>query len=162
MTLSIISAISENGVIGKDNTLPWHFSSDLKHFKLTTAGKTVIMGRGTFESEGIPKPLPNRRNIIVTSNQNYVTPYDVEIVHSLDQALEISKNDGEVFVIGGSKLYEEALKKADKLYITLINKQYDGDTYFPKFNWQDFITTDQRLIEEDGVTLSFIEAIRGT
>lgn len=162
MTLSIISAISENGVIGKDNTLPWHFSSDLKYFKQITAGKTIIMGRGTFESEGIPKPLPNRRNIVVTSNQQYITPYDVEIVHSLEQALDISKDDGEVFVIGGSKLYEQALKKVDKLYITLINKQYDGDTYFPKFNWQDFIIVDQRPIEENGVTLSFIEAIRGS
>lgn len=159
MTLSLISAMSINGTIGKDNTLPWYYPSDLKYFKTTTVGKPVIMGRKTFEAEGMPKPLPKRRNIIVTRNEDYTTLYDVEIAHSLTEAISLCDEE-EVFVIGGSQLYAEAIDIVDKIYITLINKEYDGDTFFPPFDWQKFVVVKNETVEENDTKLSFIEAIR--
>lgn len=160
MILSLISAMSSNGVIGKDSSLPWHFPTDLKFFKDTTRAKTVIMGRKTFESEGMPKPLPNRRNIIVTRDKDYLSILDVEIAHSLEEAIEISKDDGEVFIIGGSHLYKQAIDIVDKIYITIIDKEYDGDTFFPPFDWMSFGVLKQTYITENEVGLSFIEAMR--
>lgn len=160
MILSLISAVAQNGTIGKDGKLPWHYPTDLKYFKDTTRGKPVIMGRKTFEAEGMPKPLPGRRNIIVTRNPNYTTPYNIEIAGSLNEAIELCKDSEEVFVIGGSKLYEEAIEIVDKIYITLINKEYDGDTFFPRFDWHQFTVVEQKIIEENNTKLSFIEAIR--
>lgn len=160
MTLSLISAYSLNRVIGKDNSIPWYYPSDLKHFKKATAGKTVIMGRKTFESKGMPKPLPNRRNIVVTQNKDYQTPYSVEIVNSLQEALDLSASDEEVFVIGGANLYKEALDKVDKIYITIIGKEFSGDTYFPEFDWNNFDITKETHIVEEETKLTFIEAYR--
>lgn len=159
MIPSLISAMSINGVIGNDGTLPWHFPSDLKYFKEKTLGKPVIMGRKTFEAEGMPKPLPKRRNIIVTRNQNYNTPYKVEVVHSLDQAINLC-NEEEIFIIGGAQLYKEAIDIVDKLYITFINEEYEGDTFFPSFDWQNFTMLSSETIEEKGTRLTFVEAIR--
>lgn len=129
MTISLIFAMDRNRLIGSGNGLPWRLPADLTYFKKVTSGHTVIMGRKTYESIG--KPLPNRRNIVVTRNPQYKADR-CEIVHSLEEALDISRN-GERFVIGGAELYRQALDKADKLYVTLIDHEFEGDVHFPPF-----------------------------
>lgn len=129
MELSIIVAIAENGVIGGKNELLWHIPDDLKRFKRITSGHSVIMGRKTFESIG--KPLPNRRNIVITRNPEFGVD-GVEVANSLGAALEMTKIEDEVFVIGGGEIYRQALPLATKLYITRVNDTYEGDTYFPE------------------------------
>jgi len=153
--LSIIVAMSSNRVIGVNNTLPWHLSEDLKHFKSLTTGHTIIMGRKTYESIG--RPLPNRRNIVISRNSN--TSYEgVEVVHSLEDAFSISTNDKEVFVIGGSNIYEQALSFVDQLYITEIKKSFIGDAFFPEINkqiWIEYSRDDH--ITNDGLEFSFVK-----
>ena len=151
--------MSTNGVIGKDGTLPWHFPSDLKHFNDKTVGHTVIMGRRTFEDPDMPKPLPRRRNIVVTRNKDYSHP-GVEVVDSVSDALRMCDIEREVFIIGGTGIYELALVVADKLYITIINDEYEGDTYFPDFDWTQYVVVNQDSVEENGTRLTFIEALR--
>lgn len=131
MNLSIIAAVGRNLELGKANDLIWHFKDDMKFFKQTTIGNTVIMGRKTFES--LPKPLADRQNIVITNNKNY-TADGAEVVFSLDEALEACKNEN-VFIIGGGKIYGEFLPRASKLYLTEINDTCaDADTYFPQFD----------------------------
>jgi len=123
-----------NRVIGIDNKLPWHLPGELQYFKQITSGHTVIMGRKTFES--ISKPLPDRRNIVITRNKEYAAE-GVEVVHSLEEALKLSQGDLEQFIIGGAQIYEEALKIADRLYVTLIYEHFEGDAHFP-FYYDDY------------------------
>jgi len=137
MIISIIVAASRNHVIGKSNQLIWHLSADLKRFKKLTTGHTIIMGRKTFESIG--KPLPNRNSVIVTKQLDYLVE-GCEVVHSLEEALIKSNNQDEIFIIGGGSVYKEALPKADKLYMTLVHQDFEGDTYFPKLNTNDWDT----------------------
>ncbi len=133
MTLSIIAAVSENHVIGKDNDLVWHLPADLKFFKNKTLGHSLIMGRKTFESFG--KPLPKRTSIVVTRQKDYQLPYDnCFVVHSLQQAIERVSKEDEVFVAGGSEIYDQALALAQKLYLTRIHANFEGDTFFPLKN----------------------------
>ncbi|MDD4514030.1 dihydrofolate reductase [Massilibacteroides sp.] len=137
--LSIIVAIAENGAIGQEQQLLCHLPKDLKRFKEITNGHTVIMGRKTFES--LPKgALPNRKNVVLTTSPSVSFPNCI-MVHSLDEALQISESEEEVFVIGGAAVYKLALEKADKLYITRIHHQFeDADTFFPEINeseWQE-------------------------
>lgn len=141
MTLSIVVAIASNGAIGKSNDLLWHLPGDLKRFKEITSGHTVIMGRNTFYS--LPKgPLPNRRNIIVSSTMQPVE--GVEVFSTIEAALQAVENDGEVFVIGGAQLYKSLLPYCHKLYLTRVEKAYhDADTFFP-----DFDLTEWRQIKE--------------
>lgn len=136
MTISIIVAVAKNNVIGKDNKLPWHLPEDLKHFKELTSGHTVIMGRKTFESIG--RPLPNRKNIVISRNENFKAN-DMEVVHSIEQALDLTKNEDEVFIIGGAEIYKQALLLVNKIYLTRINKDYEGDAYFPELGpeWKE-------------------------
>jgi len=158
--LSIIVAMSSNRVIGVNNTLPWHLSEDLKHFKSLTTGHTIIMGRKTYESIG--RPLPNRRNIVISRNSN--TSYEgVEVVHSLEDAFSISTNDKEVFVIGGSNIYEQALSFVDQLYITEIKKSFIGDAFFPEINkqiWIEYSRDDH--VTNDGLEFSFVKYQKNT
>lgn len=135
MVLSVIVAIADNGVIGGGNELLWHIPDDLKRFKRITSGHSVIMGRKTFESIG--KPLPNRRNIVVTRNLEFYV-VGVEVASSLATALEMTKNEAEVFVIGGGEIYRQALPMASKLYITRVHAEYKGDTYFPEIDPQEW------------------------
>jgi dihydrofolate reductase len=130
--ISIITAVSENGVIGKDNHLPWSFPEDLKYFRETTRGHVVIMGRKTYESMG--QALPNRVNIVISRDKNY-TLSDALTTLSLDTAIKLAKEKekNEVFIIGGASIYAQALPLADKLYITKIKGVYEGDTYFPDY-----------------------------
>jgi dihydrofolate reductase len=152
--------MSSNRVIGVNNTLPWHLSEDLKHFKSLTTGHTIIMGRKTYESIG--RPLPNRRNIVISRNSN--TSYEgVEVVHSLEDAFSISTNDKEVFVIGGSNIYEQALSFVDQLYITEIKKSFIGDAFFPEINkqiWIEYSRDDH--ITNDGLEFSFVKYQKNT
>jgi dihydrofolate reductase len=139
--LSIIVAIAKNNAIGKDNQLLWHISEDLKYFRQVTSGHTVIMGRKTFESIG--KPLPNRKNIVVSRT---LPPQDgITVVSSIAEALQHTANEPEVFVIGGGTIYRETFPLAQKLYITQVHENYEGDTFFPAIDpaeWQETARTD--------------------
>ncbi|OGH85416.1 MAG: hypothetical protein A2493_01695 [Candidatus Magasanikbacteria bacterium RIFOXYC12_FULL_33_11] len=132
--LSLIAAISENNCIGKDNALLWDIPEDMKHFKNVTFGHIVLMGRNTWES--IPekfRPLPNRKNIVITRDMNYEVPEGVEIYSSIDEALERYKNEN-VFIIGGSSIYKQTIEKAEQLFITEVHKVVDGDVFFPEID----------------------------
>jgi len=128
--ISIIVAVAENGVIGDRNTLLWHISEDLRRFKTLTTGHPVVMGRKTCESLG--RPLPNRRNVVITRSETQIA--GCEVVHSLDEALTLFPADEEVFVIGGAQIYAEALPIADRFYLTRVHRDYEGDTRLPDWN----------------------------
>ncbi|WP_371186596.1 type 3 dihydrofolate reductase [Thalassotalea maritima] len=129
--LSMIVAHAHNRVIGKDNDMPWHMPADLKYFKQTTMKKPVIMGRKTFESIGFP--LPGRRNIVISRDAQYHAE-GIETVASVDAALALVQDVEEVMVIGGGSIYQHCLPAADRLYITEIDLDTDGDTFFPDYN----------------------------
>lgn len=136
--ISIIVAIGKNNLIGKGNDLPWHYPEDLKYFKNITNGKTVIMGYNTFLSivGRIHKPLPNRKNIVATTNQNFY--YEgVEVIHDLKAFLE-QAHEEEIFVIGGTQIYEFSIPYADRLYITHVLADHDGDKYFPEIDYSKY------------------------
>ena len=131
--ISLIAAISKNRVLGKNNDLIWKIPEDLKRFRELTENHAVIMGRKTFESIG--RALPRRANIIITRDPNFKAA-DCVIVHSLDQAIAAAQGqnpDNEIFVIGGGQIFNEAIKIADKLYLTIINQEAEGDVYFPEY-----------------------------
>lgn len=127
--IRIIVAISKNRAIGKDNKLLWKLSSDLKIFKKLTTGSSVVMGRKTYESVG--KPLPKRRNIIISRDENYQID-GCEVVNSIDEALLLTGSD--CFIIGGGEIYKQTLPLADKLYITEVDVEIEGDTFFPELS----------------------------
>ncbi|MCF2516660.1 dihydrofolate reductase [Dyadobacter sp. CY351] len=129
MQISIIVAVSENGVIGKDNQLLWRLPDDLKHFKQLTLGHPMIMGRKTFESIG--KPLPGRTSIVITSQKDF-NAEGILVAHSLDEALDVARSleESEAFVIGGGEIYKQSMPLADRLYVTEVKTIIDGDTYF--------------------------------
>lgn len=154
MTLTLITAHDPNLVIGLNGQLPWRYSDDLKHFKSVTLGNTIIMGRGVFE-ELNEKPLPGRRNIVLSRTKIYD---NVETFGSLEEALDVLE-DEEVFIIGGGILYKETLPIADKLIITEINKEYEGDTFFPEYRDQLGVNWEE-ISRKDSGELSFIEYIR--
>ena len=130
MIISMIAAMANNRVIGLDNKMPWHLPADLQHFKKVTTGKPVIMGRKTFESIG--RPLPGRRNIIITRNSEY-SAEGIETVTTPEDALNLVCDVEEVMIIGGN-IYEQFLPKADRLYLTFIDLDVNGDTQFPDYN----------------------------
>ncbi|MCK9361232.1 dihydrofolate reductase [Patescibacteria group bacterium] len=136
--LSMIVAASENDVIGKANALPWHLPRDLKNFKEVTTGNTVVMGRKTFESifARLGKPLPNRKNVIVTQQPDFQAPECV-VVHSLEEALEKTKGEN-VFVIGGEAVYRLALPMTDRLHLTRVHTSVDGDVKLPTINFSEW------------------------
>ena len=138
MKISMIAAMAHDRVIGKDNQMPWHMPADLAHFKRVTLGKPVLMGRKTFESIG--RPLPGRRNLVISRNPDYQAD-GIEVVGSVEAALALLADNevAEVMVIGGGHLYAELLPKADCLYLTRIELMVEGDTRFPAFadeQWQ--------------------------
>jgi dihydrofolate reductase len=132
MILTLVVAMSENRVIGRDGDLPWKLPGDLKHFKAITLGKPVIMGRKTWDSLYV-KPLPGRRNIVVTRSDGLVAE-GAETAESLAAALDLVGGETEVMVIGGATLFEAALPKARRLHLTEVHAEIDGDTYFPDFD----------------------------
>ncbi|WP_424404717.1 type 3 dihydrofolate reductase [Pasteurella sp. PK-2025] len=134
MTFSIIVAMTKNHVIGQDNKMPWHLPADLAWFRQKTMGKPVIMGRKTFESIG--RPLPKRLNIVL-SRQPYIHE-GIEWKESLESAVEFVKDSPEIMLIGGGQIFNQYLNKADKLYLTEIQTELEGDTLFPAIHWQDW------------------------
>ena len=151
MIVTLVAAHDPNLVIGKEGGLPWRYPEDLKHFKKTTVGGTVIMGRGVFE-ELNEIPLPDRKNVVLSTTRNYS---NVETYTSLSEALK-SSNETEVFIIGGGVLYRETISIADKLIITEIHKNYEGDTYFPEYR-NDIGEIWKEVSREDHKELSFVE-----
>jgi len=126
--VTIIAAAADNDALGKDNNLIWHLSEDLKRFKKLTSGHAIMMGRKTFES--MPKALPNRRNIIITRNKNYLAE-GAEICTSIEEALSVVKNDLQPFIIGGGEIYRQSMALADRIELTRIHEEFDADTFFP-------------------------------
>ncbi len=156
MRISAICAMSENHVIGKNNRLPWHLPADLAHFKKITWGKPILMGRKTYESIG--RPLPGRCNVVITSNKDYQAAGCV-IVHSVEQALEATKDSDEIFIIGGALLYQRTLPLIQRLYVTLIHQHIEGDTFFPELKreeWQEVGRTDHDADSNGAFSYSFI------
>lgn len=139
MRLSILVAMAKNRVIGKNNALPWHLSADLKHFKALTMGHPIIMGRKTYESIG--KLLPGRTNVIVTRQKAYQVVGAI-IVNSIDDALKVCQagvdGNNEVFLIGGAELYQQTLGLCNRIYVTEIQRDFDGDTLFPVLDMEEW------------------------
>jgi dihydrofolate reductase len=159
MTLSLIVAMDEDRVIGHEGGMPWHLPADLKHFKRTTLGKPVIMGRRTYESIG--RPLPDRRNIVLS--RGGFEAEGVETAGSLDEALELTKNEEEVMIIGGAGIFEQALPKADRIHLTRIHGHFEGDTRFPPFNhdnWDVIAVEDREADDKNPWPMTFIELHR--
>lgn len=169
MVFSLISAIGENNEIGRKNDLLWNLPRDMKHFRNTTAGRPVIMGQKTFESLGktvegkqIGKPLPNRRNIVITRDPDFKAT-GIEIVYSIDDLIELCENtsskDEEFFVIGGGEIYRQMIDKANKLYITRVHASFpDAEIFFPTIDssWQEKSRVDFPADSENQYACSFI------
>lgn len=162
VSISLIAAVAENGVIGRDNDMPWKISSDLNRFKALTMGKPVVMGRKTFQSIG--RALPGRKNIVVTRDSSF-TAADIQTVHSLEDGLELAREhadvDGanEIMVIGGGALYAEAMPLAERLYITRVHAQPDGDTHFPEIDpasWEEISNETCPRGERDTASTSLV------
>ncbi len=135
MVISIIAAMGNNRVIGIKNKLPWDLPADMEHFQRLTFGKPVIMGQKTFESVG--KPLPDRTNIIMTLDKGF-NPPGCLVAHSIEEALEKAKDFPEVMICGGVSIYKQFLPLADKMYLTLIEGDFEGDAFFPEFDWSNW------------------------
>jgi len=162
VVISSIVAVSQNNVIGKDNTLIWHLPADMNYFKNKTAGHCVITGRKNYES--IPekyRPLPNRTNIVITRQKNYDAPGAI-VVESLEAALKkaVDTGDEEIFIIGGGEIFKQSMHLADKLYVTKIHHTFDGDTYFPEIDskfWKETKRVDCLADEKNKYDYSFLE-----
>ncbi len=153
--ISIIVAVAENGVIGKDNSLIWHLPVDMKFFKDTTLGHCVIMGRKNYES--IPekfRPFSNRTNIVVTRQKEFHAPGTI-VVDSIEKAIEAAKqtNDSEIFIIGGAEIYKQTLPLTGRIYLTRIHHSFDGDTFFPEINLNEWKEIDRKkgIVDEKNI-----------
>ncbi len=163
MIISMIAAMGNNRVIGKNNALPWHLPADFKYFKDKTINKTIILGLNTFKSIG-EKPLPNRKHIILNNNANYKVPENCFLAKSIDESLEIAKKisgggDEEIMICGGAQVYKQFLPLADRLYLTFIHHSFEGDTFFPKFDindWQETSREDYQPDEKNLYPYSFV------
>ena len=155
MRISLIAAMAKNRVIGINNTLPWRLSADLKHFKSLTTGHHILMGRKTYESIG--KPLPGRTTVIITRNGDYQAPGCI-IAGSVDEAIAACKGDEEIFFVGGAELYSQALSHGDRLYLTEIQQEYEGDARFPEYDrsqWQE-VSREKHVDEESQLEYHFV------
>ena len=148
MLISLIAAIADNGVIGKDNALPWRLPDEMRHFRRVTEGKAVIMGRRTWES--LRKPLKDRLNLVVTSQPDWRAPGAMR-APSLDEAIALAEATGrpEAVIIGGERLYREALAEVDRMYLTHVEAEVDGDVYFPAVEFGDWAMADEEVHEAD-------------
>jgi len=163
---SILVAMAKNRVIGRNNALPWQLPPDLKRFKQLTMGHHIVMGRKTYESIG--RPLPGRTSVIVTRQSDYQAPGTI-VVGSLAEALKICSEgkemDQESFVIGGAEIYQQALGLCQRMYVTEIQQEFDGDALFPEFNqqeWREISREKHRLAEDDGLEYHFVVLDRRT
>ena len=158
--LTIIAAASTNNVIGFDNKLIWNIPKDLKRFKELTQGHSVIMGRKTFES--LPNPLPNRRNIVVTRNKDY-SPEGIEVLSSIEDALDVCREDLQPFIIGGGEIYSQTINLVDKIELTRVYKDYQGDAFFPDIPLDKFELVNELVnyLDDDSNTkYSFLTYIK--
>ncbi len=137
----IIAAAAENNALGINNDLPWHLPDDFKRFKQLTSGHKIIMGRKTLES--FPRPLPNREHIAITRDRNYQPKFPCTLVNSIDEALELAKNDEKAFIIGGGEIYKQSMKLATHIELTRIHGEFEADTFFPEIETEDW-----ELLEE--------------
>lgn len=157
MTISIIAAIAENNVIGKDNDLIWHISDDLKRFKKLTSEHSIIMGRKTYES--LPfKPLPNRKNIILSNKK--LNFEGATVANNIKDALKLCKGENEVFICGGAEIYKTFLPLANKMYLTKVHKTFEGDTFFPEVNFDNWklINKSEKLSDKKtGLEFTFFD-----
>jgi dihydrofolate reductase len=148
--LSLIVAMDSNRLIGRGNALPWHLPADLKHFKSITMSKPIIMGRKTYESIG--KPLPGRRNIVITRNPNYQAP-GCDVVTSLDAALKAAGNVDEIMIIGGTQIFQESLPVTQRIYLTLIDHEFEGDAWFPEYDLKKWkVSAEEKHRHQDSDT----------
>ena len=164
MAVSLIVAVSENGVIGRDGGLPWRLSADLKHFKKTTMGHHLIIGRRTWDEVG--KPLPGRTMVVVTRRREF-SPQGVQVVRSLEQAIEVAAADDEPFIGGGAQIYRIALARdlVDRIYLTRIHAEVEGDTFFPDFDidrWELVSEEHHQEDERNEFSFSFLIYERGS
>ncbi len=150
MIVSIIAALTKNRIIGKQGKIPWHLPEDMAHFKNTTMGHSIIMGRKTFDSLG--KPLSGRKNIVITHNASWKQE-GVQTANSLEQALSFCQNEKEVFIIGGAEIYTQAYSRADRLIFTFIEEDFEGDTFFPNFPFEK----DFKIVSESRILFSLKE-----
>ena len=163
--LSIIVAVSENNVIGKNNQLIWHLPADMQYFKAKTSGHCIITGRKNYES--IPekyRPLPNRTNIIITRQSDYQAPGAI-VVDSIEAAITKAKEtgDNEIFIIGGGEIFKQVMDKTDKIYLTKIHHKFEGDTFFPELDlsqWKEIKRVDCQTDEKNKYAYSFLEFVR--
>ncbi|WP_319557304.1 type 3 dihydrofolate reductase [Thiomicrorhabdus sp.] len=157
MRIAMIAAMTDERVIGLDNDMPWHLPDDLRHFKAKTTGKPVIMGRKTFESIG-SRPLPNRPNIVISRNAELQLD-GVAVFSSVDEALQSLGDVEEAIIMGGGQLYAQMLPRADRLYLTLIHAQIDGDTHFPDWqalSWQEIERESHAVDERHAYAFDFV------
>lgn len=160
MILSLIVALDLKNGIGKDNKLLWHLPADLRYFKRTTSGHTVIMGRKTYESIG--RALPERRNLVVSRQEDFVAP-GCEVFNDLFDAIRACKNESEVFVIGGADIYRQALQVADCLYLTRVRAEFSADTFFPELKpgqWKLITLENHKADEKNPYDYSFSKYVR--
>jgi len=158
----IIAAVARNRVIGRDNQLIWNIPEDMAHFKVLTAGHTVLMGRKTWES--LPprfRPLPGRRNIVISRQTDYAVP-GAELANSLEAGIALAKADETIFVIGGADIYRQAMMLADRLEITEVNLTPEGDSWFPDFTKTDWNTTRRTDFVSNGTACAFVSYTRGS
>ena len=156
--ITIIAAIANNNAIGKDNDLIWHLPADLKRFKKVTSGHHILMGRNTFESIG--KPLPNRTSVIITRNNDYFVDGCL-VANSIEEAIELSKEDNTVFIIGGAQIYKQAMERGlvDKLDITYVHHDFEADAFFPEIDlteWREISREDFKADEKNKYDYSFV------
>ena len=151
--ISLIVACDKNYLIGNNNKLPWHLPADLEYFKQKTLNKSVVMGRITFESilEFLGKPLPNRKNIVLTRTKNKNNMKEIFFVHNLKEAINLSKDNKEIFIIGGASIYKQALEKGmvDRIYLTLIDSDFKGNIFFPKIFLKKFKKVSEQKYKKD-------------
>lgn len=155
--LTIIVAAAENNAIGKGNKLIWHLSNDLKRFKNLTNGHYIIMGRKTFES--FPKPLPNRTHVVISRQRDYKVPQGVILVNSLEEAIEVAKNDSQPFIIGGGEIYKQSMLLADKIEMTRVHESFEADTFFPEIDptiWKETSNTFHKKDKNHEYEFSFL------
>lgn len=144
MKIILIAAMAENRVIGRGNDIPWHIPGEQKRFKEITMGHTLVMGRKTYESIG--KPLPGRKNIIITRQKKY-SALGCIVVGSLPAAIAACTNDQKVFIAGGGQVYEQAIPFADEIHLTILHRQVEGDIFFPEFSEKDFIESSREIMK---------------
>ncbi|MFN4763866.1 dihydrofolate reductase [Gillisia sp. Q332] len=144
--LTLIAAAGENNELGKNNDLVWHLPDDFKRFKKITSGHHIIMGRKTFDS--FPQPLPNRTHVVITRQENFKKP-GIIVVHSLERAIELTKDDPQAFVIGGGEIYKMTMDVADKIELTRVHGEFKADTFFPEIDESQWDLVSEKFHEKD-------------